>query len=127
MTFEGALKRLLSEEAVDLVMRQIREEGQLFGDRYAERKYILYRPITVWVSHFAEAMVELLPLPAVELLDSLDPDRAQPASLGSYSERYARSNFIPGKEHLSNLEIRIFGPCRFFLGGCTRTFSSLGK
>jgi hypothetical protein len=109
MTFKGALKRLLSEEAVDLAMQWIPEEGQPFGARYAERKCILYGPITVWVNYFAEAIVELSPMPAVELLDLPDPDGALLASLGSYSERYTRSDFPPGIEQLSNLEVRMFG------------------
>jgi hypothetical protein len=55
--FEWVLKSIFIDEAVDRILQKVEEEGSLFGFKYARRRYILYRPLTMWISHIAETMM----------------------------------------------------------------------
>ncbi|KAH5582695.1 hypothetical protein HBI24_114860 [Parastagonospora nodorum] len=90
------MRKIFSTEVVDEVLWKLYQEGEFFGHDQVEMRFIVHRPLGMWITHLTEKMLETVYV----------ADRSKTTGLVPKSARQDMANFTPGKEHLANPEVR---------------------
>ncbi|KAH3973900.1 hypothetical protein HBI73_061710 [Parastagonospora nodorum] len=94
--FGQMMRKIFSTEVVDEVLWKLYQEGEFFGHDQVEMRFIVHRPLGMWITHLTEKMLETVYV----------ADRSKTTGLVPKSARQDMANFTPGKEHLANPEVR---------------------